>query len=101
MTPPMLVAEGSLPPPLRLRSNVCVSSRFDYTHVLIESHSDGALRHTDKVTALLASVSIPQMQSYLAQLTSYTNRYYRATTGATSSNWIYSTMLDVRYYLSS
>ncbi|KAH6899473.1 aminopeptidase [Coprinopsis sp. MPI-PUGE-AT-0042] len=55
----------------------------------------GALQHTDKVTALLASVSVTQMQSYLTQLTSYNNRYYKATTGATAADWIYSTMLAV------
>jgi len=39
------------------------------------------------------------MQTYLNQLTSYNNRYYKNTSGANASNYVLNTLKGVRLYL--
>ncbi|KAF9054514.1 aminopeptidase [Panaeolus papilionaceus] len=45
-----------------------------------------------KVTPILSTVSTSNMQSYLSSLTSFNNRYYKASTGASASTWILDTV---------
>jgi leucyl aminopeptidase len=47
--------------------------------------------HQTEVKALIAKLSTANMQSNLATLTAYNNRYYKATTGAQAAAWIQST----------
>ncbi|TFK25151.1 aminopeptidase [Coprinopsis marcescibilis] len=49
----------------------------------------------DVVATMFADVSQPTMEQYLANLTAFNNRYYRATTGAAASTWIRDTLLAV------
>ncbi|KAH6907664.1 aminopeptidase [Coprinopsis sp. MPI-PUGE-AT-0042] len=48
-----------------------------------------------EVVTLLSKVSQSQSQSYMSQLTSYNNRYYKATTGVTASTWIETTLANL------
>jgi len=48
------------------------------------------LSQMDRVNAMLADPLVANLQTNLASLTAYNNRYYKATTGANASNWILS-----------
>ncbi|TRM65567.1 hypothetical protein BD626DRAFT_547017 [Schizophyllum amplum] len=48
--------------------------------------------HQSKVTPILNTVSTQNMQGYLDELTSFNNRYYRASTGKAASDYIYNTV---------
>lgn len=50
----------------------------------------------ETVNAVIANLSIDNLQSYLATLTAFNNRHYRSTTGAQASNSIASTVQEVR-----
>ncbi|KAG6910065.1 hypothetical protein DXG01_013515 [Tephrocybe rancida] len=51
--------------------------------------------HQDEVNAIIASISLPSMKSYLNNLTSFNNRYYKSQTGVNATNWIVSTISDI------
>ncbi|KAF8159899.1 Zn-dependent exopeptidase [Crassisporium funariophilum] len=51
--------------------------------------------HQAEVNPILATVSLTTMQSYLTRLTTFNNRYYRATTGQQASVWIRDTVASV------
>ncbi|KAJ8516803.1 hypothetical protein ONZ45_g5938 [Pleurotus djamor] len=57
-----------------------------------ESFTYGALKQQVVLSTMLAEVSITNMQNDLSWLTSFNNRYYRASTGADASSWILSTV---------
>ncbi|KAG8927349.1 hypothetical protein FRC02_008266 [Tulasnella sp. 418] len=48
-----------------------------------------------KVNGIINLLSTSQMSSYLSTLTSFNNRYYKSSTGASASNSIYSTLSSV------
>ncbi|KAJ7149758.1 hypothetical protein C8R43DRAFT_951736 [Mycena crocata] len=48
--------------------------------------------HQTEVKAILSTISTANMQSNLATLTAFNNRYYKSTTGASASDWILSTV---------
>ncbi|KAB5590819.1 hypothetical protein CTheo_5751 [Ceratobasidium theobromae] len=48
--------------------------------------------HQTQVKALLSSLSTTNMNSYLSTLTAFNNRYYKASTGLSASNYIYTTL---------
>ncbi|KAF8662808.1 hypothetical protein AX16_001090 [Volvariella volvacea WC 439] len=47
------------------------------------------------VNPIISTLSITNMQTYLSNLTSFNNRYYRATTGAQASEWIRNTIASI------
>ncbi|PPQ63807.1 hypothetical protein CVT24_009802 [Panaeolus cyanescens] len=51
--------------------------------------------HQTELRPILASVSTSNMQSYLSSLTAFNNRYYKASTGASASNWILNTVNSI------
>ncbi|KAF8159523.1 Zn-dependent exopeptidase [Crassisporium funariophilum] len=51
--------------------------------------------HQTALKPILATVSTANMQSYLAKLTAFNNRYYKATTGASASTWIRDTVAGI------
>ncbi|KAJ1299335.1 hypothetical protein OPQ81_004996 [Rhizoctonia solani] len=48
--------------------------------------------HQAEIKALLPSLSITNMESYLSNLTSFQNRYYKSEHGLAASNYIYDTL---------
>lgn len=63
--------------------------------VLASALLDPEPSHLDEVKAILETVSIPNMQEYLGNLTAFNNRYYTSTTGVDATNWIIKTVGDV------
>ncbi|TFK39865.1 aminopeptidase [Crucibulum laeve] len=51
--------------------------------------------HQTQVKAILSTLSTANMQSNLAKLTAFNNRYYKSTTGADASAWILSTIKSI------
>ncbi|KAL0953837.1 hypothetical protein HGRIS_005015 [Hohenbuehelia grisea] len=51
--------------------------------------------HQTAVKALTATISLANMQSNLATLSNFNNRYYKSSTGADGSNWILSTVQGI------
>ncbi|KAG8923450.1 hypothetical protein FRC03_003602 [Tulasnella sp. 419] len=51
--------------------------------------------HQAQVKPIVASLQISNMQGWLNQLTSYNNRYYKATTGVTASTYLYNTLSGI------
>lgn len=51
--------------------------------------------HETQVLPLLDKISIPNMQGYLGNLTSFNNRYYKSATGVEASTWILNTVKSV------
>ncbi|PPQ65192.1 hypothetical protein CVT24_011376 [Panaeolus cyanescens] len=51
--------------------------------------------HQTQVKSLLSTLSLPTMQSYLNNLTSFNNRYYQASTGQQASVWIRDTVQGI------
>lgn len=51
--------------------------------------------HQTQVKAIIATLKTANMQADLTTLTAFNNRYYKATTGADSSNWIFSQLQTV------
>ncbi|KAF8074637.1 Zn-dependent exopeptidase [Lyophyllum atratum] len=51
--------------------------------------------HVSEITAILRNVSIPNMERYLSNLTSFNNRYYKSSTGVAATEWIAKSMKDI------
>ncbi|KAF9047138.1 Zn-dependent exopeptidase [Hymenopellis radicata] len=51
--------------------------------------------HQTAVNAILDTLSISNMQTYLSGLTAFNNRYYTTTTGAQASDYILNTVSDI------
>ncbi|KAG5637248.1 hypothetical protein H0H81_005246 [Sphagnurus paluster] len=51
--------------------------------------------HQDEVKAIIATLSLDNMKSYLATLTAFNNRYYKSQTGVDATNWIVKTVGDI------
>jgi len=51
--------------------------------------------HQTAVKAIIANVSLTNMQSYLNSLTAFNNRYYKSQTGLDATNWIVKTVGDI------
>ncbi|KAF8705614.1 peptidase M28 family, partial [Rhizoctonia solani] len=47
------------------------------------------------VKSIISTLSTSRMQSNLATLTSYNNRYYTSSTGSSSSTWIYNQLVSI------
>ncbi|KAF9459297.1 hypothetical protein BDZ94DRAFT_1239317 [Collybia nuda] len=51
--------------------------------------------HQSAVNAIIQTISLSNMQSYLGNLTAFNNRYYKSTTGAAATDWIVKTAGDI------
>ncbi|KAF9534663.1 aminopeptidase [Crepidotus variabilis] len=51
--------------------------------------------HQSQVLPLIQTASLSEMQGYLANLTAFNNRYYKATTGQQASTWIRDTVAGI------
>ncbi|KAF8875355.1 hypothetical protein CPB85DRAFT_548541, partial [Mucidula mucida] len=51
--------------------------------------------HQSEIKPLLDTLSIPNMEANLANLTAFNNRYYRSSTGADASSWILDTVSSI------
>ncbi|GLB43296.1 putative peptidase M28 family protein [Lyophyllum shimeji] len=51
--------------------------------------------HQSAVKAIIANVSLANIQTYLSGLTAFNNRYYKSQTGVDATNWILKTAGDI------
>ncbi|QRV74533.1 Peptidase family M28 protein [Ceratobasidium sp. AG-Ba] len=62
---------------------------------VVERATFPAPSHATQVNAIIGSLSTTNMDSYLSTLTAFNNRYYKASTGLSASNSIYSTLTAI------
>lgn len=72
-----------------LRRN-CLDRSADLIEWLVPAPS-----HQSAVKAILSTVSVSKMQSNLASLAAFNNRYYKSSTGKDASDWILNTVSQV------
>ncbi|KAF5383810.1 hypothetical protein D9615_003819 [Tricholomella constricta] len=57
--------------------------------------ADPAPSHQTQVKAIIANITLANMQSHLGSLTAFNNRYYKSQTGVDATNWIVKTVGDI------
>ncbi|KAH8825288.1 aminopeptidase [Flagelloscypha sp. PMI_526] len=53
------------------------------------------ITHQDAVKPIIATLQVTNLQTYLANLTAFNNRYYRVQTGEDATQWILKTVQDI------